>query len=252
IDDGYSSFFENAWPYLRDKKIPFILFISTREVGKKNYMNWSQIKEIQKSKIGFIGNHSHSHEYLVDFDKNLVNSDINKSIEIFKKKLGYNPIFFSYPFGEYNKDFIKIIKKNFSFAFGQHSGVIDLSKNKYQLPRFPINEKYGDLNRFKSVVNLLPFYYKSIIPQEKYLSKKENPPNVLIEFFPGQKNIKNISCYSNEQNKWGKTKIHFQNETSIKIILRGKFTTERGRINCSLNDKEGWRWLGIQFVIKEN
>ena len=34
------------------------------------------------------------------------------------------------------------------------------------------------------------------------------------------------------------------------IIINEKFTTERGRINCSLNDKEGWRWFGIQFVIK--
>ena len=31
--------------------------------------------------------------------------------------------------------------KNFTFAFGQHSGVIDVNKEKYQLPRFPINEK---------------------------------------------------------------------------------------------------------------
>ena len=34
--------------------------------------------------------------------------------------------------------------------------------------------------------------------------------------------------------------------------LQGKFTTERGRINCSLREASGdWRWLGIQFVISE-
>ena len=27
IDDGFTSFYENAWPYLKEKKIPFILFI---------------------------------------------------------------------------------------------------------------------------------------------------------------------------------------------------------------------------------
>ena len=43
----------------------------------------------------------------------------------------------------------KYITKNFDYAFGQHSGVIDLNKDKYELPRFPINEKYGDLERFK-------------------------------------------------------------------------------------------------------
>ena len=36
----------------------------------------------------------------------------------------------------------------------------------------------------------------------------------------------------------------------MKIILDGKFVTERGRINCSLRENTGeWRWLGIQFVI---
>ena len=36
------------------------------------------------------------------------------------------------------------------------------------------------------------------------------------------------------------------------INFEEKFTTERGRINCSLREDTGeWRWLGIQFVIKD-
>ena len=35
-------------------------------------MTWDEIKEIEKSKIGFIGHHSHTHEYLIDMtEKNL-------------------------------------------------------------------------------------------------------------------------------------------------------------------------------------
>ena len=38
----------------------------------------------------------------------------------------------------------------------------------------------------------------------------------------------------------------------LNINLDGKFITERGRINCSLREANGfYRWLGIQFVIKE-
>ena len=65
IDDGFSSFYKNAWPYLKKKDIPFLLFISTREVGKYGYMNWDQIKEIEQSSLGTIGNHSHTHDHLV-------------------------------------------------------------------------------------------------------------------------------------------------------------------------------------------
>ena len=252
IDDGYSSFYESAWPYLKENNIPFILFISTREVGKKGYMSWSQVIEIENSNLGVIGNHSHSHEYLVDYNYNKINNDIKKSIKILEKKLGHNPIFFSYPFGEFSLNFIKIIKDNFMFAFGQHSGVIDLSKNNLQLPRFPINEKYGDLERFKSIIKLLPFYYKNINPKENYLIDEKNPPEILIDFFSEQKNLKNITCYSNENNKWRKSKINFIEKYKLKIEINEKFTTERGRINCSLNDDEGWRWFGLQFVIANN
>ena len=31
--------------FLKSKKIPFILFVSTREVGAFNYMTWDQIKK---------------------------------------------------------------------------------------------------------------------------------------------------------------------------------------------------------------
>ena len=44
IDDGYKSFYEKAWPILKESKIPFILFVSTREVGKNGYMNLENSK----------------------------------------------------------------------------------------------------------------------------------------------------------------------------------------------------------------
>ena len=110
IDDGYSSFYKNAWPILKKEKIPFILFVSTREVGKNNYMGWDQIREIAKEEFVHIGNHSHTHEYLVDRTPQEIKDDLKESISIFKKNLGYNSPFFSYPFGEYSLEFKKIVK----------------------------------------------------------------------------------------------------------------------------------------------
>ena len=253
IDDGFASFYENAWPILKKKKIPFILFINTKEVGAFNYMNWEQIKELYKEDFVEIGNHSHSHEYLVDENSSIIRDDINKSIEIFKKQLGENSIFFSYPFGEYSLEFKSIIKSlDFKYAFGQHSGVIDETKDLLELPRFPINEKYGDLKRFKTLIKTLPLKYEYILPEEKYLTPLNNPPDVRIKFSKGMRNIKNINCYSNEGDDWKKSKINFIDDLNIKIKLIDSFVGERGRINCSLRENNGfWRWLGIQFVIAD-
>ncbi len=253
VDDGLLSFYENAWPILREKKIPFILFVNTREVGAFNYMSWDQIIELHNSEYVEIGNHSHSHEYLADEDPDVIKDDILKSIEIFKNKLGRNSEFFSYPFGEYSLEFKKIIKNlGFKFAFGQHSGVIDETKDLWELPRFPINEKYGELSRFKTLIKTLPFKYKNISPEDKYLLQSENPPEVMIEFYENIKNLKRINCFSNEGDKWRNSKISFKENNILNIYIAEKFVGERGRINCSLQEEGGfWRWLGIQFVISE-
>ena len=254
IDDGYQSFYEKAWPILKDFKIPFILFVSTREVGKRGYMSWENIREIEKYDFVEIGNHSHSHEYLIDYTNDEIKKDLTNSINIFKKELGKNSNFFSYPFGEYSTDLKKIvIDLGFKYAFGQHSGVVDQTKNYFEMPRFPINEKYGETERFKTILKTLPFPFKSIQPENRYISEDDNPPKVRVEFYENLKNLKNINCFSNEEDKWRNSKINFDGKFNLNIILEGKFVTERGRINCSLRESNNfYRWLGIQFVVKEN
>jgi len=251
IDDAFSSFYEVAWPYLKEEKIPFILFVSTESVGRNGYMTWYQIKEIEKENTVYIGNHSHTHKYLVDLKNEDFINDIDISTSVFKEKLGYNPIFFSYPFGEYSALIKEYISKNFLFSFGQHSGVIDINKDRYELPRFPINEKYGDLKRFKFLINLNPLQYKFLYPSEKYLTNNTNPPKFLVEFFDVQKNITNINCFSDEGDKWEKSKINFD-ENTLNLIFREKFNFRRGRVNCSLNDNGIWKWFGVQFSVKQN
>ena len=248
IDDAFSSFYLNAWPILKKNKIPFILFVSTETVGKNGYMSWEEIIEISKEDYVFVGNHSHSHEYLIKYKFEDFKKDINKSIKIFEKKLNYNPMFFSYPFGEYSLEQKKFISNKFDYAFGQHSGVIDLNKDKYELPRFPINEKYGELERFKFIINLFPFQYKKVSPEEKLIGNN-NPPYIKVEFFPEQQ-IDNMNCFSNEGDGWESSKLKIENNI-LEIDFRDKFYTRRGRINCSVKDNQGWRWFGIQFVVKD-
>ncbi len=250
IDDGFQSFYDNAWPILKEKKIPFILFISTEPVGKSGYMSWEQIKEIENENFTMIGHHSHSHEYMINMTNEEFISDIKLANKIFQKNLGYIPSIFSYPFGEYSKFMKDFISKNFQISFGQHSGIIDVNKEIFELPRFPINEKYGEIKRFSSIINYFPLEYKKLEPEEKKLSNN-NPPLFNVEFFQNQKNLEKITCYSNEGGVWEKSKTNFSNNT-LTIKFREPFKPRRGRINCSLNDDGKWRWFGVQFVIVKN
>ena len=249
IDDAFSSFYEIAWPFLKENKIPFILFVSTEPVGNNGYMTWDQIREVEKESFAYIGHHSHTHDYLIEKSDDEFINDIEIASKFFLRELGYIPNLFSYPFGEYSKFMKDYVAENFSFAFGQHSGVIDLNKDKFELPRFPINENYGELNRFKSIINFFPLEYKNLIPEEKKLTKANNPPEFQVEFFEDQKNLDNINCYSNEGNAWEKSNSNFLNN-KLTIKFRETFTPRRGRVNCSLNDDGKWRWFGVQFVVQ--
>ena len=249
IDDAFSSFYTEAWPYLKENKIPFILFVSTEPIGKNGYMSWEQIKEIEKNHFALIGHHSHTHDYLIDKSNKEFISDIETANNLFLKELGYIPSLFSYPFGEYSKFMKDYISKKFKLAFGQHSGVIDVNKEKFELPRFPINENYGEIKRFKSIINSFPLEYKKVLPDQKKINNLNNPPKLNIEFFPNQKNLENINCYSNEGNYWEKSKIKISNNI-LSVDFREPFHPRRGRINCSLNDNGKWRWLGVQFTVR--
>ena len=98
----------------------------------------------------------------------------------------------------------------------------------------------------------LPLKYKNINPEDRYLLQSNNPPKVKIEFFENSKNLDQITCFSNEANKWRNSKISLREKNILEIDIVEKFVGERGRINCSLREKNGfWRWLGIQYVISE-
>ena len=110
-------------------------------------------------------------------------------------------------------------------------------------------KKYGELKRFQSLINYNPLEYKVLKPEEKKLSDKNNPPKLIVEFFEKQKNIKDISCYSNDGGSWKKPDLKFNSSTMI-INFSEPFIPRRGRINCSLNEDGKWRWFGTQFTIR--
>ena len=95
-------------------------------------------------------------------------------------------------------------------------------------------------------------YYDPKVKEARFerLAKYSNYQHCRIDL-SDQKNLENINCYSNEGDKWEKSKTNILNNT-LTIQFRTLFKPRRGRINCSLNDNGKWRWFGVQFPIKEN
>ena len=159
IDDAYKSFFQNGFPILKKNKLPFGIFVSSEYVSsaeKSEFMSWSMLKEVSNSN-GLILNHSKSHESLVGMDIPTLKKEIElNQIEI-EKKVGKQPKIFSYPYGESSRSIEEIVKiLNYEIAFSQYSAPIHLDQNKYRLPRYALNDEFGNIKRFKMIIQTKP------------------------------------------------------------------------------------------------
>ncbi len=251
IDDSFKSFYENGWPILKEKKIPFILFVNTREVNinHPNYMSWEQIRELKRSGIATIGGHSFSHEYFVNMTLEEIDEDIKKSQIDYQREIGEISNIFSHPFGETNIEIIKLLKKRgYKYMFGQHSGVISLKENINYLPRFSMNENYGKIKRFQRILRSRPFELKEYQPKIMML-KDQNPINIKLSF---NENVKGINCFDNSGGKWKNTEIAFQNNSEIELLFELPFKKRRGRVNCTMpSNNKIIKWWGYQYSVLE-
>ena len=250
VDDAFKSFYQNAWPILKENKIPFIMFVNTREISNNhpNYMSWDQIRELRDSGLVTIGGHSWSHEYFVDMKLEEVKQDIQKSHDDYKKQLKKIPDLYAHTFGETSSDIIKIIRDfNYKIIFGQHSGVISQNENINYLPRFSLNENYGKMKRFKNILKSRAFNITSYEPKTVLLNKNNNPSNMKLKF---NENVKGINCFDNSGGKWKNTKINFITNNEIELTFDEPFKRRRGRLNCTMPSKDGLiKWFGYQYSV---
>ncbi len=245
IDDAFLSIYKKAYPILKKNNFPFTVFVSTDSVNSNSsiYMNWKKINEMVNSNLTVsIGNHTASHDHLVEKTDAEIMSEILKSNKNFLKNLGYEPDFFAYPYGEYDLKTKNIIKKNFKAAFGQQSGSLYKGIDLYELPRYALNEQYGNLKRFKFAANSHGLKLKDVIPENKVINDT-NPP--LLGFTLIENIDNSINCYPSHGIKAELIKI---GNKRLEVRFDSKFPKGRTRINCTVNDNNIWRWTGFQFV----
>ena len=248
IDDADKSFYEVAWPKFKENNIPVTLFINTSAIQQKNknYLNWDQIRELKNEGV-VIGAHTHTHSHMPEKTLKEIQDDIEKSNKIFLKEIKEIPTLFAYPYGEANEAMTEILKNyKYKTAFGQHSGVINETSNFYYLPRFSLNERYGDIERVKFAANTKGLGVYDFIPSNPHIV--DNPPFIGFSLLDQSLTI-SIDCFVFDGKGEVKSEIFKFNER-VEIRLNRKLTKGRSRLNCTAKDKLGyWRWFGHQFYL---
>ena len=248
IDDAYRSIYTKAWPKLKQAGLPFTIFVATAQVdqGSSRHLSWDQIREMRDGGGVDIGHHTVTHLHMPKADVNRNASEVKNASARFVKELGKVPSLFSYPYGESSLQISAAIRKaGFIGAFGQHSGVVGGIGDLFNMPRFAMNEKYGDLARFRMVANALALPVQDVTPAESLIGDR-NPPAIGFTLKAEVPGISGLACFTSHD---GKAQLERLGPVRIEVRVDKPFPSGRTRLNCTLRAPDGrWRWLGRQFL----
>ncbi len=180
IDDGYKSTMK-AFKILKKFKFPFTVFLYTKAVGSyRDFLTKSDIETLKKSGLVTFGNHSYSHFRLSklkgfkeDQFEDFLKEDLKKSEERFRKLVGYTPKIYAYPYGEYSRLFVKILRKRgYIAAFSQDPGSVGVHSFRYFIPRRAIVGSWSSLSHFKKVLSISPLPVREFSPDIGFCSRR--------------------------------------------------------------------------------
>ena len=146
FDDGYTDFYEIAYPILQKYNFKAIVFLPTGLVNNYGYLTWPEIDELKVSGNVYFGNHTWSH-YAVIKDEEKIRSEIETAdTQLTERSLNASKIF-AYPYGSGSVFTQNLLRSSgYDLAFTTNYGTILCAKNNLSLPRLRAG-------------NLMPSYY---------------------------------------------------------------------------------------------
>ena len=143
FDDVPSDMYENAYPYLKEKRIPFTAFITTSFIDKPGYLTTEQLQVLNEDTLCTIGAHTKTHPLLrFHSDKQ---SEIVLGGNELEAIIGKKVSFFAYPFGSLystNRKSIRIAESRYAYSFSTINSSINdyIIKKKGFLPRRAVSD----------------------------------------------------------------------------------------------------------------
>lgn len=256
IDDAYLSVWTEAWPRLKAAGLPVTLFVSTDAVDRESprYMTWAQLRELAAHPLVTIGSQTASHPHMPLQSAERNRQEIARSNARFERELGLRPRLFAYPFGEYSLEVVEAVRAaGFAAAFGQHSGAVGHTADRYRLPRFALNEAYGTPERFRLVTRTLPLPALDMTPENPTIGPANNPPAYGFTVPEAVGPLGGLACYAGQGNEARVDRLGRR----IEVRFAAPFQPGRTRVNCTMPAVRGsggverWRWLGRQFYVPE-
>ena len=142
FDDNYQGFYDNAYPLLKEKKIPAAMFVHTNYVGdtsgKHPKMSWDTLRELDKDGLVTVCSHTLSHPPdLTKLAEDQQETELRDSKSTLEQQLGHPIPFFAYPVGMEDATTLDIAQRTgYTMAFTMHNGPAEESPGILTVNRY--------------------------------------------------------------------------------------------------------------------
>ncbi|MGC6427392.1 MAG: polysaccharide deacetylase family protein [Akkermansiaceae bacterium] len=150
MDDGWKSVYTEAWPVMKELKLPFTIYLYKNYVGSDRggrALSIEMINEMVDSGLCSIGSHSVSHPFPSKVKKHLrqgteayqkfLRTELGDSKRFLEDKFDAPVTTYAYPGGFLTPEMFPVADEvGYDHLFTVKPGKISLKSNKYTLPRY--------------------------------------------------------------------------------------------------------------------
>lgn len=243
FDDGFISVYENALPLLKERQLPFTVFINVQPIRERHplHMTWNQLKEAQQAG-GIIANHGLTHGHMIrqlDGESEAdwlarMTREIEENQREIEQNLGTAPKLFAFPYGEYNPALQDLIRRLGYIGFGQQSGPASPFTSLTSIPRYAANGIYANPDTLRTKLHALPFPLISEEPVATVLNGQNRRPQLVLTLAPGDYRLRQLACYGPDSQVLPvKTRTLSDGNVRVEVDTGRDLPTGRPRYNCT-------------------
>lgn len=151
IDDGYRDTFTIAFPLLKERGLPFTLYLTTGFVGIEQHLTWDQIGQMVSTGLITVGAHTHGHLDLRHATAGQIEEEFEASNSLIVEHTEMSPRHFAYPWGYWSSTADPVVRRHYETAvLGASSRRRPASSgfDRHCIHRYPVQR--GDARWFKA------------------------------------------------------------------------------------------------------
>jgi peptidoglycan/xylan/chitin deacetylase (PgdA/CDA1 family) len=151
FDDGWVDNYTNVFPILKEYGLTATVFVITGFVGKENYMDWNQLREMIEAGIS-IQSHTVSHKPLAQLSTAEIEYELETSKKMIEHHLGKQISFLSLPHGVFNGKVLKMAQlAGYHAVCTSEPGFLHEYKNLPVMKRINISDQF-QIDTFKKIL----------------------------------------------------------------------------------------------------